>query len=47
MLPGHHDLRQPPRDDVEDVRLGLLNNRKQILGRNEHLVVPFVGSDFE
>lgn len=47
VLPGHHDLRQLPKDDVKDVGLGLPDNRKQISGRKERLVVPFIGSDFE
>lgn len=47
MLPGHHDLRQSPRDDREDVQLGFSNNHKQVSGREECLMVPFVGSDFE
>lgn len=47
VLPRHHDVRQSPRDDGEDIRLGLPNNRKQVLGREECLVVPFAGRDFE
>ena len=34
-------------DDVEEVRLGLPDNRKQISSRKERLVVYFAGSDFE
>lgn len=47
VLPGCHDLRQTFRDDVEDVRLGLPDNRKQIPGRKERLVVSFASGDFE
>lgn len=47
VLPRYHNLRQPPKDDVEHIRLGLSDNRKQILGRKEHVVVSFTGDDFE
>ena len=47
VLPGYHDLRQSPMDDVEDVRLGFPDNSKQISGRKERVVVSFTGSDFE
>ena len=47
VLPEYHDLRQSPMDDVEDVRLGFPDNRKQISGRKERVVVSFTGSDLE
>lgn len=47
MLLQHYDLRQPPKDDVEDVRLGLPDNREEIPSREERLAVPFVGNDFK
>ena len=39
VLPEHHNLRQLLRDDG--------NNRKQVLGREERLVVLFADSDFK
>lgn len=47
MLLQHYDLRQPPKDDVENVRLGLPDNREEIPSRDECLVVPFAGNDFK
>ena len=47
VLFGHHNLRQPPRNDGEDVWLGLPDNRKQVPGRDESLVVSFTGNDLE
>ena len=47
MFPEHYDLWEPPRDNGENVRLGLTDNRKQIPGSQKRLVVLFVESDHE
>ena len=47
MFPEHYDLWEPPRDNGENVRLGLTDNRKQILGSQKRLVVLFVESYHE
>lgn len=47
MLLQHYDIRQPPKNDVEDVRLWLPDNREEIPSREECLVAPFDGNDFK
>ena len=47
MLPKHHNLKEPFRNDGKNVRLGLSDNRKQVSGSKKRLMVPFICSDFE
>lgn len=44
VLSGHHHLKQPLRDYVENVRLRLPDNCQEVMGEEKRLVIPLARS---